>query len=357
MNTVSVVIPVHNVEEWVRPCLESLVSQTHSAFEAIIVDDGSTDSSAQVCEEFASGDPRFLVIRTAHEGVAAARNLAVSRARGKYCFFLDPDDLLERDSLEYLVDLIERTGCDIALGTSRNFIGHPVPQLEEPVERVYRGKRQVVEDVMFDKRDLRPADDRARPPVVNYEFFSSLYKTRVLQDRGIQFLPITYGEDTFVLFSYLLDATSVATSTKVVYWHRRNPSSVTFQYHDDYLAQTHRYYDFYRTLFEEKAPEYLQRATAGLKAQYFARCSSAVERELTLSPQNRTAMQMIATLNEIRRDPRYRQMLTRQRIGTVQHRQLRYMLTLLRVGLTPVLVMAAVTRRTLRSRSVKTSTD
>lgn len=357
MHTISVVIPVFNVEEYVRPCLESLASQTYERFEAIVIDDGSTDFSAQICEEFAAEDSRFTVIRTSHSGVSNARNLGVTRARGEYCFFLDPDDLLDRDSLQYLVDLIERTACDIALGTSRNFRKHPELQKGDPVERIYRGREQIVEDVLFDKHDLRLAEDRVRPPTVNYEFFSCLYKTRILQEYDIKFLPITYGEDTFVCFAYLLESLSAVTSTKVVYWHRRNPNSVTFQYHEDYLLQTHRYYDFYRTLFESEAPEYLCRAEAGLKAQYFGRCCSAVERELVLSPPDRTAAQMLATLSEIHADPRFRQMLTPERVRAIRSRQTRRMVSMLRMGMAPALVAGAVARRSLRNRKTGGKVD
>lgn len=97
---VSVIIPVYNVEKYLRQNLESVQKQTLKDIEIICVDDGSTDSSCKIAEEFAAADSRFVVIKQQNGGAGAARNNGLRHAKGKYLSFLDSDDFFEPDMLE-----------------------------------------------------------------------------------------------------------------------------------------------------------------------------------------------------------------------------------------------------------------
>lgn len=99
---ISVLVPVYNVREWLPDCLESISAQTWENWEAILVDDGSTDGSGEICDGYASKDPRFRVIHQENSGVSASRNNALSAAKGKYVYFADADDCLHPCALEYL---------------------------------------------------------------------------------------------------------------------------------------------------------------------------------------------------------------------------------------------------------------
>ncbi len=100
---VSVIIPVYNAEKYLDRCLESVVGQTLSDFEVLLVDDESTDGSAAICERFAARDDRVRIFRQKHSGVSAARNLALDHARGTYVVFVDADDWVDADHLEQLL--------------------------------------------------------------------------------------------------------------------------------------------------------------------------------------------------------------------------------------------------------------
>ncbi len=100
---ISVIIPVYNVEKHLRRCLDSLQAQTFANFEAILVDDGSSDTSGLICDEYARKDKRFKVYHTTNRGVSAARNLALSNISGKYFTFIDSDDAIEQNHLELLL--------------------------------------------------------------------------------------------------------------------------------------------------------------------------------------------------------------------------------------------------------------
>ncbi|MDE6069347.1 MAG: glycosyltransferase [Alistipes sp.] len=107
---VSVIIPVYNLESYIDACLGSVAAQTFTDFEAIVIDDGSTDGSYELLKRRADHDPRIIVIRKPNEGVAKARETALEHARGRYICFLDGDDLWEPDMLERLTSAIEETG-------------------------------------------------------------------------------------------------------------------------------------------------------------------------------------------------------------------------------------------------------
>lgn len=98
----SIIIPVFNVENYLRDCLDSIIHQTYSGWEAICVNDGSTDGSAGILEEYAEEDPRIKIVSQANAGTAAARNTGIKEATGDYIFFLDSDDWLDSDALRLI---------------------------------------------------------------------------------------------------------------------------------------------------------------------------------------------------------------------------------------------------------------
>ena len=111
---ISVIIPVFNVEPFLTPCLESVKAQTFKDFEAILVDDGSTDSSGMICDEFARSDHRFRVVHQSNQGVSAARNRGLDLAKGEYVYFVDADDEIRPEALEHLYHAITQGEYDIA---------------------------------------------------------------------------------------------------------------------------------------------------------------------------------------------------------------------------------------------------
>jgi CDP-glycerol glycerophosphotransferase len=113
---VSVVVPIYNVERYLTECLESLAGQTLADLEVVLVDDGSTDSSAEIAAAFAETDPRFQLVRQANAGLGAARNTGARQATGRYLAFVDSDDVVLPDAYELLAGSLDRTGSDFATG-------------------------------------------------------------------------------------------------------------------------------------------------------------------------------------------------------------------------------------------------
>lgn len=113
---VSVVIPVYNVEDYVEVCIKSVINQSYENIEIIIVDDGSTDKSAAICESFIGDDPRIRLFHKENGGLSSARNYGVARASGQYLYFLDSDDEIEPETIETLLKLLVDSGSDMAVG-------------------------------------------------------------------------------------------------------------------------------------------------------------------------------------------------------------------------------------------------
>lgn len=109
----SVIVPVYKVEEYLTPCIESVLNQTFADFELILVDDGSPDNCPKICDEYAKKDTRIKVIHKENGGLASARRAGIKVALGDYILNLDSDDLIEKDTLESAYNIIKETNCEI----------------------------------------------------------------------------------------------------------------------------------------------------------------------------------------------------------------------------------------------------
>ena len=112
-NTISVIVPVYNVEEWLDQCVESIVKQTYSQLEIILVDDGSPDNCPRKCDEWAQKDKRIKVIHKKNGGLSSARNAALEIATGEYVSFIDSDDYIHKDMYKIMLEKLIDTGADV----------------------------------------------------------------------------------------------------------------------------------------------------------------------------------------------------------------------------------------------------
>ena len=111
----SIITPVYNEEKYIKDCIESVLNQTYGDFELILVDDGSTDGCVQIMDDYAKKDPRIIVHHQENQGPIAAKDKAISYAKGDFCVFLDSDDYFEPTLLETVHEAIIRTNCDLCL--------------------------------------------------------------------------------------------------------------------------------------------------------------------------------------------------------------------------------------------------
>lgn len=112
---ISIIIPVYKVEEYLEKCIESVLKQTYTNLQIILVDDGSPDNCGKICDEYAKKDPRIEVIHKVNGGLSDARNVGIAKAKGKYIGFVDSDDYIKEDMYEILINLIKEYDADVSI--------------------------------------------------------------------------------------------------------------------------------------------------------------------------------------------------------------------------------------------------
>lgn len=118
---ISVIIPVYNVEEYLRECVDSVLSQTYENYEIILVDDGSTDNSGKICDEYAEKNDKITVIHKENSGPSKTRNIGLKAAKGEYIYFLDSDDYLKNNAFEKLVSVAKTEDADVVFFDGLSF--------------------------------------------------------------------------------------------------------------------------------------------------------------------------------------------------------------------------------------------
>ncbi len=188
MPQITVVIPAYNAEKYIGETLDCLRAQTLADWEALIVDDGSTDATAQIAAKAAAEDARFRLLRQENAGVSAARNHGLAEAQGTYILFLDSDDTLTADSLRAFCSTLDSTGADAAIGRLQSF---------GAVEEKYNGyadalsKRETIDK--FDK-DL----------LWNFLVGNKCYRLETLRRSGVTFPQIGYSEEGAFFMEFVL---------------------------------------------------------------------------------------------------------------------------------------------------------
>lgn len=155
---VSIIIPVYNKVKYVEECFKSIIAQKFIDFEVIVVDDGSTDGSAKICNQYAEIDNRFKVFHIANQGVSHARNYGVRQATADYITFVDADDIISENYLENLIDIKERTKADLVITgivkvTCKNCYNHDIGKYSElPYNGLYNLAELLPDFAVIQKR-------------------------------------------------------------------------------------------------------------------------------------------------------------------------------------------------------------
>lgn len=209
---ITVIVPVYNVENYLRKCLDSIISQTYKNIEIVVVNDGSTDASGEICKEFSEMDHRILYIEQENAGLSAARNTGLNNMSGNYVTFVDSDDWLEHDALDRLYGALKKENADISIGRYNSYdetryvymtyVTDPDDSLE-----VIEGK------AIMDREGVEEVRNGNWTVAV-----LKLFKRELLQD-----LPFPIGkiaEDTYWTWKVLLRASRIVYLNRCVYWYR-----------------------------------------------------------------------------------------------------------------------------------------
>lgn len=172
---VSIIIPVYNSELYLERCLDSVLTQTYDNIEVILVNDGSTDESPSICDEYAQRDKRIIVIHQSNQGQADARNTGIMSSHGNYISFIDSDDFVEPEYIEYLWELLNESGASIAIcGNTFYFENdrNPIPKSE--TIRHYLTGEQALKEMLYQKHfDAAPWGKLVEAQIVKSNLFPS----------------------------------------------------------------------------------------------------------------------------------------------------------------------------------------
>ena len=207
---ISVIVPVYNVEEYLEECLESIRHQTYTDIEVILVNDGSTDSSKEICERFCQEDSRFKLINQENQGLSAARNRGVKESVGKYIMFVDSDDVINTKVLEVLlpcmkmdVDIVE---CRLTINKEEFYHNNTSTILFEG-----NAKEAILNCIEFKEE-------------VKYCAFTKLYRREIVEK--IPFLEGYVYEDVFTGINYLKHMRKIVVVDYIGYYYRVRPNSI-----------------------------------------------------------------------------------------------------------------------------------
>ena len=216
--TLSIIVPIYNVEKYLDDCINSILSQTFKDFELILVNDGSTDNCGEICEKFKKLDSRIIVIHQENQGVSAARNTGISISTGEYIGFVDPDDTIKSDMYENLIKYSFNGSIDIVVCKIRTI--NTVMQTEKVSNIWY--KRNIV----IEKDDIQ---QRLIPDILQKDSYSLLscvnkiYKNYLLK-QSCQFdEEMTHGEDARLNLNLITQINKIVFLDKDLYIYYRRP--------------------------------------------------------------------------------------------------------------------------------------
>ena len=214
MNNISVIIPVYNAENHLRKCIDSVLHQTVSVYEIILIDDGSTDLSGTICDTYGEQHNHIKVIHQLNKGVSAARNVGLSHATGDFISFVDADDRLEPDMYELLLDLIDTYGADIA------HCGYKRMSEAETVIKECFGTHTIVE-----QNSSQAIDYMLRGVLFNNGLWNKLYQKNTIQ--GFHFsVDLKNNEDILFNFWAFQKANKLVFADETKYLYYEHATSV-----------------------------------------------------------------------------------------------------------------------------------
>lgn len=217
---VSIIVPVYNIENYIEKCLESIKEQTFSNLEVLVIDDGSTDQSGVICDEFAEKDDRFIIIHKSNAGLVSARKKGLELAHGEYCLHIDGDDWIEPRMVECLLRRAERDQSDLV---QSGFI-------------TSRGQKTCYDDFFLDEISESARTDilqqwLEQKPFLGSQMVTKIYKTSFIK-KCYMFVPDehSYGEDYLAYLFVLKNAVKISSVPDIFYHYTLREDSLSHKY-------------------------------------------------------------------------------------------------------------------------------
>ncbi len=236
----TVIIPVYNVEEYLRKCIDSVLAQTFRDFEVILVDDGSTDGCPQICDEYQEKDPRVRVIHKPNGGLVSARNAGILAAKGDYITYVDGDDWVKPELLQFVHDRLAASPAplDMVMFAAENVYDDHVEYTTNNLEEGYYDKARLEKEVypymLCDRRNGSRAGTTVQGHTWNKPCRRELQAEHYVRDESIRMftdIPMTY--------ECLLNCGNVYICNEVLYcYNKMNSNSILAQGKRNYINES-----------------------------------------------------------------------------------------------------------------------
>lgn len=218
---ISVIVPVYNAQEYLQECIESVSMQKNRNIELLLVDDGSTDESGRICDEYASADERIRVVHQKNAGPTAARHCGVKESRGEYITFLDSDDYFAPGLFDELSRIVDECAPDIVLFNGVEFdITGQTKYEEKFAPGVYRNEQleQIKESIIYNSEGESP---------ISYAVWMKLFRRDLYLYHQQQVPEVLYkGEDLAVSAPAIAESHCIVVTDFCGYYHRNTPNSI-----------------------------------------------------------------------------------------------------------------------------------
>ena len=244
MEKISVIVAVYNVEQYIEKAIDSILSQTYKYLEIILVDDGSTDNSGKICDEYAKKDSRIVVVHQENGGVAEAYNKGLETSTGDYIGFVDPDDYIEKEMFEDLYSIAQREKVDIVNCGFYSHIGVKVYELNN---------YGIEPNVRVDREQIREFLSEYKVKGVNL-VVTKLIKRNIITDYNIRVVPkLNIQEDTIFCLQIMLKAESMYFTDKSYYHYIiRENSLTTKKYRKDIYKHYNKAFLLIKQIYDEE---------------------------------------------------------------------------------------------------------
>ncbi|TVY05645.1 glycosyltransferase [Paenibacillus cremeus] len=255
---VSIVVPIYNMENYLSRCLDSLLSQRLSDIEIIAVNDGSTDTSLQILQEYANRDKRLLIIEKQNGGVSSARNEGLSIARGQYIGFVDPDDWVDSEMYRALYETAVQEKADIAMCSYMREFGTHAKEKDFPLpDKVSYSGDEVQSKIL--RRLVGPLNEEISNPELLDAWgtvWSKLYRSEIIKENGVQFVDLsivgTNEDSLFNIHTFYYAKSFVFLNRPYYHYWRVNTTSVTTGYKPDLINKWFTLYSTIERFLTEK---------------------------------------------------------------------------------------------------------
>lgn len=209
---VSIIMPAYNAERYISECIQSIINQNIKGWELIVIDDGSTDTTLQLCKSYAKADARIKVFHQKNAGVSVARNRGLEKASGKYIVFVDADDILPKDSLKIRIQLMDNADMGIASYELIDSCGKRIETML-PCKQSFWNQRQAISNIVvcYGK--------------IGYQgyLWNKIFLREIVVNNKLRFEPqIFYNEDRLFVVEYLLYSQKIRLCNDNVYKYRQN---------------------------------------------------------------------------------------------------------------------------------------